>query len=360
MATRVLLLVGTRKGTFIAESDEERRRWTFRGPMCEGWPIHDVSVDPATGAIFAAGGSPWYGPAVWRSDDLGGDVDPLLGRPDLRRRRPGDPDRLERDRGPRRGLRRRRAGRPLPQRRRRRDLGARRRPAGAPVAPRLAARQRGPDPPHDRAPRHRPRPDVGRASPPSGRSRLATAGATWETRNRGVRAGFMPDPNPEFGQCVHKLVAAAGEPETLYQQNHCGVYRSDDGGATWAEITAGLPSEFGFPMVAHPARPGHGLGDPAQRRRSGPLHARRRGRGLADARPRGQLGAARRRACPRRTPTSASCARRWRSTGSTRSASRSARAAASSGRAPTRGRAGSWPPPTCPPIWSVEAHVLEA
>ena len=65
----------------------------------------------------------------------------------------------------------------------------------------------------------------------------------------------MPGPAPEFGQCVHKLIGAAGEPETLYQQNHCGVYRSADGGVTWAEITAGLPSEFGFPMVAHPRDP---------------------------------------------------------------------------------------------------------
>ena len=47
------------------------RSWSLRGPLCEGWPIHDLSVDPATGAILAAGGSAWYGPAVFRSDDLG-------------------------------------------------------------------------------------------------------------------------------------------------------------------------------------------------------------------------------------------------------------------------------------------------
>ena len=80
-------------------------------------------------------------------------------------------------------------------------------------------------------------------------------GTTWETRNRGVRAGFMPDPYPEFGQCVHKLVMAADGGEHLYQQNHCGVYRSSNGGAQWEEITEGLPSEFGFPMTAHPRDP---------------------------------------------------------------------------------------------------------
>jgi photosystem II stability/assembly factor-like uncharacterized protein len=77
-------------------------------------------------------------------------------------------------------------------------------------------------------------------------------GTTWEARNRGVRADYDPEPNPETGQCVHKLVIAPGTDETLYQQNHCGVYRSDDGGRNWDEITAGLPSEFGFPMAIHP------------------------------------------------------------------------------------------------------------
>ena len=81
-------------------------------------------------------------------------------------------------------------------------------------------------------------------------------GATWEPRNKGVRADFNPDPYPVTGQCVHKFAAAAGEPETFYQQNHCGMYRSTDGGATWQEVTHnGLPSQFGFPLVAHPRDP---------------------------------------------------------------------------------------------------------
>ena len=45
---------------------------------------------------------------------------------------------------------------------------------------------------------------------------------------------------------------AAGEPDTFYQRNHCGVYRSDDGSETWQEITGSLPTDFGFAMVAHP------------------------------------------------------------------------------------------------------------
>ena len=84
--SEVQLLVGTQKGAFILDSDADRRDWSVRGPLCEGWPIHDLIVEPATGAILAAGGSPWYGPAVWRSEDDGADLDALVRGPDLRRR----------------------------------------------------------------------------------------------------------------------------------------------------------------------------------------------------------------------------------------------------------------------------------
>ena len=80
-------------------------------------------------------------------------------------------------------------------------------------------------------------------------------GATWSTRNKGVRADFIPGPPPEFGHCVHNLRLDPTNPERLFQQNHCGVYRTEDGGATWTEITAGLPSEFGFPLSIHPHDP---------------------------------------------------------------------------------------------------------
>jgi photosystem II stability/assembly factor-like uncharacterized protein len=48
---------------------------------------------------------------------------------------------------------------------------------------------------------------------------------------------------------------ASNQPGRLYQQNHCGMYRSDDGGRNWESIEAGLPSSFGFPAVAHPRDP---------------------------------------------------------------------------------------------------------
>ncbi len=81
-------------------------------------------------------------------------------------------------------------------------------------------------------------------------------GASWVPRNRGISAYFLPDPQPEFGQCVHKVAVDAAGTQRLYAQNHHGVYRSDDGGGSWESIAAGLPSDFGFVMLAHPRRPG--------------------------------------------------------------------------------------------------------
>jgi hypothetical protein len=80
------------------------------------------------------------------------------------------------------------------------------------------------------------------------------AGETWEARNVGIRtpAGSdAPDPYPEFGQCVHKIARDAADPDRLYAQNHGGLYRSDDRADTWVDIANGVPSDFGFPIVAH-------------------------------------------------------------------------------------------------------------
>ncbi len=78
------------------------------------------------------------------------------------------------------------------------------------------------------------------------------AGASWSPANVGVRADFLNRANPETGQCVHKLRSHPARPDRLYQQNHCGTYRSDDAGATWVDITAGLPSDFGYALAVDP------------------------------------------------------------------------------------------------------------
>lgn len=86
--------------------------------------------------------------------------------------------------------------------------------------------------------------------------RTNDGGETWQACNNNVRADFLPDVFPVFGQCVHKMALHPDRPEVLYQQNHCGVYRSDNGGDNWIDIGEGeLPSRFGFPIVVHPHNP---------------------------------------------------------------------------------------------------------
>jgi photosystem II stability/assembly factor-like uncharacterized protein len=254
VAERILLLVGTKKGAFILGSGPDRRTWSVQGPLCAGYPIHDISRDAATGTLYAGGGSPWFGPTVFRSDDLGatwtqssdglgyGEDGPAItavwnvtaahgavwagvGPAGLFRSADGG-RRWEHVRGL--------TAHPT-------------RPTWQPGAGGLIL--------HTIVPHPTDPSRMWVAISAVGTFETRDDGATWEPRNRGVRAGFMPDPHPVTGQCVHKLVMAAGEPEHLYQQNHCGVYRSGDGGLSWDEITAGLPSEFGFAMVGHPRDP---------------------------------------------------------------------------------------------------------
>jgi hypothetical protein len=81
------------------------------------------------------------------------------------------------------------------------------------------------------------------------------AGNSWQASNKGISAYFLPDNYPEFGQCVHKVARHSAHPDRMYLQNHHGVYRSDDAGASWQSIADGLPSDFGFSMLVHPQRP---------------------------------------------------------------------------------------------------------
>ena len=80
--------------------------------------------------------------------------------------------------------------------------------------------------------------------------RTDDGGKSWEARNVGVRAQFLPEDQryPEFGQCVHKIVSHPSKPERLFLQNHWGLYRSDDGGNSWTDIANGVPSDFGFAL----------------------------------------------------------------------------------------------------------------
>jgi hypothetical protein len=86
--------------------------------------------------------------------------------------------------------------------------------------------------------------------------RSGDGGDSWAPSNAGIEARFQPDRYPEYGQCVHKVVRDSADPDRLYLQNHGGVFTSTDDGSSWGLATTGLPADFGFGLVAHPYRAG--------------------------------------------------------------------------------------------------------
>lgn len=75
-------------------------------------------------------------------------------------------------------------------------------------------------------------------------------GKSWAPRNKGLKAKYLPDPEPEVGHDPHLLAWSEKDPDAIWQQNHCGIFRSDDGAATWTEVSqAKGPANFGFPVA---------------------------------------------------------------------------------------------------------------
>ncbi len=256
MAEKVLILVGTKKGAFIVEGTAKRDSWRLRGPYCESWPMNHVVADPVTETIYGGGGNEWFGPAVWKSLDLGmswthsssglayqtGDT-PIKSvwsvAPSANGLYAGvEPAGLFRSDDAGESWQHVAGLREHPSR-----------PDWQPGGGGLIL--------HSLIPHPSDETQLWIAISSAGVFHTADGGKTWEPRNRGTRADFLPPElrYPEYGQCVHCLVMASGLSDRLYQQNHCGMYRSDDGGRSWDSIEAGLPSSFGFPAAVHPRDP---------------------------------------------------------------------------------------------------------
>jgi len=267
MTDAVQLLVGTRKGAWILKSDAARRDWRLEGPHFLGQIINHFVVDPRDGrTMLMAASTGHLGPTIMRSTDGGATWSearrppafPKADGPDARSvhhtfwLQPGhasEPDVWW-------------AGASPPGLFRSDDAGDTWEsvagfndhpqywdwcPPGEGTPDGTLLNQILIDP---RDPAH-----MYIATSSAGVFESRDEGGSWAPLNRNVEANFLPDPYPEFGQDAHYIALAPTNPDRLWQQNHCGVYRLDRPGDTWERIGKAMPAEvgdIGFTIVPHP------------------------------------------------------------------------------------------------------------
>lgn len=282
--TKVKVLVGTRKGGFIFDSDAARKDWQVSDILFKSWGVMHMQLDPRDLRLHAAVHHVVYGPTTHYSDDFGKTWSqarevPAIGRVSKSGRPLGTPEEAGQSA----------EGEDVQQRPEKLikvwniTPGRASEPgvlyAGAEPAALFRSTDRGEswtlneglfDHPHrgtwfpgngglclHTILLHPSDPDrmwVGIST--GGCYRTDDGGQNWAPYNKNVRADFMPDKFPEYGQCVHKMAMHPANPQVLYQQNHCGVYRSDNAGEEWIDIGEGrLPSRFGFPIAVDPHDP---------------------------------------------------------------------------------------------------------
>jgi len=253
------LLVGTRKGLFVLEG-EPGGAFEITTRAFVGEPVDYAMRDPRTGRLFAAVSSPFWGPRIWFTDGEpdGGDWQPargvalpkggtealkriwviVAGEADGVVYAGGDPGVLfeSRDNGQTWQLNQALWEHPT-RPRWRRDSGG------------LSVHSIVPWPGE---------PDrLALAISAAGVWLTDDGGASWSHGNEGIVADYLPEEarTSAIDLCVHHLERAPLRPERLFLQFHGGVYRSDDAGRSWTDIAAGLPHDFGFPVVLDPADP---------------------------------------------------------------------------------------------------------
>ncbi|HVG24530.1 MAG TPA: exo-alpha-sialidase [Thermoanaerobaculia bacterium] len=255
----VLLLVGTMKGAFVFRSDRSRSRWEMGGPYFPGSAVYALAFDGRGGRnrLWAGPQSMHWGPLLRASDDFGR----TWTNPE------SSPVKFPESAGA--------AVANIWQIAPGRDSEADTLYCGVEPAALFVSRDAGEtwslnDGLWNHPQRDRWVPGGGGLclhtilldAADANRVRIAIStagmyvtedgGATWRPSNRGVRADFLPDKHPEFGQCVHKVVQSRQRPERMFLQNHWGLYRSDDRGENWIDVANGVPSDFGFPIGIHP------------------------------------------------------------------------------------------------------------
>jgi photosystem II stability/assembly factor-like uncharacterized protein len=259
IAIGVLAVVGTTKGLFLLSGDDERIRWATEGPKLEGWGVYHAVFDPRDRTLYAAANHVVYGPTVQRSTDGGTTWTRAqkIGMPEesgltlnaawhIEPGAPEEPETLWLGADP--GVLFRSGDGGQTWEVNRGILEHPTRDRWVPGAGGLCCHSIQLDPRDSRR--------IYAGITTAGVFRSDDGGRTWKPVNRNVAAEYLGDPYPEVGQCPHKLLLHRERPDRLWQQNHCGVYRSDDRGESWTRVDGnGLPSGFGFPIMLDPGDP---------------------------------------------------------------------------------------------------------
>ncbi len=286
--SKVRVLVGTRKGAFILESDGKREKWDVSGPHFAGWEMYHLKGSPTDpNRIYASQTSGWFGQIIQRSDD-GGKTWHQPGTPPGQAPPPGPPksesNKFTYD-----------AAKPLtthqwydgtqhPWEFKRvwhlepsltdpntvyagvEDAAIFRSTDGGENWQELPG-LRG----HGTGPKWQPGAGgmclhtiiLDPSNPQrmyiaisaAGAFRTDDGGKTWNPINRGLRSQYIPDQDAEVGHCVHHIAMNPKRPGVLFMQKHWDVMRSDDAGDNWKEVSGNLPTDFGFVIDVHAHEP---------------------------------------------------------------------------------------------------------
>ncbi|HYR77256.1 MAG TPA: hypothetical protein VEM96_15585 [Pyrinomonadaceae bacterium] len=256
-----LLLVGTMKGAFIFRSAGAREKWDVAGPYFPGRSVYAMNFDGRNGRqrLWAAVNSSFWGSFLSSSNDFGktwsdpeaynikfpeGSEVSLKQIWQIVPGHPSEPDTLYCGVEPAALFKSTDAGETWSLERGLFDHPHRMQwmPGGGGLCLHTIL----PDPSNNQR--------LFVAISTGGVYRTDDGGQNWQPRNKGIFVKFLPPGQqyPEWGQCVHKVVRHASNPDRMFLQHHWGVYRSDDAGDSWTDIGKGLPSDFGFALEIDP------------------------------------------------------------------------------------------------------------
>ncbi|MEK6780536.1 MAG: glycosyl hydrolase [Bacteroidota bacterium] len=90
-------------------------------------------------------------------------------------------------------------------------------------------------------------------------------GKNWLAINKGLIAAYLPNPNAEVGHDPHRMLLCPANPDVIWQQNHCGIFRTIDGGESWDDVSGanGFP-KYGFALAIDELDPKKAWVIPAQ------------------------------------------------------------------------------------------------